>query len=326
MTDKPRPSSTLNNPLVDILGLSPEQCPPDHYDLLGVELFCSHYERINQAVRKRYRAIREYHDHPDRSTRESVQDVMNAVAQARVVLTNPALKEAYDIDLARRLSIDRDELLSAHMAAPIPDCQLTVVAGPQLIGQGYELVEGTDFKIGAAPNCALVIDGSRTINVHAVLRFIDGDWIIAPTAKERIIQVNGQTTVEFVLAPGDLIDIGGYRLRFTRIEPDAGRKKQAPPLSMIMHKGISVPMPVFNALASQRFVIGQSETALWQLPDPTISRHHCAIQTVGDAWEVEDLQSTNGVLVNGVEVMRTILADRDMLTLGQFDILISLRY
>ena len=326
MTDTKRPSETLLDPLVEILGLSPDQCPPDHYDLLGVEIFCSHYERINQAVRNRYRAIRGYHDHPDRRTREAIQDAMNAVAQARVVLTDPSLKEAYDIDLAKRLGVDRDELLGAHTAAPVPDCQLTVVAGSQLLGQRYELVEGTDFKIGACPSCSLVIDGSRTTEVHAVLRFVDGDWIIKPTDQDRIIQVNGNTTVEFVLAPGDLIDVAGYRLKFSKVGLPPKPDKPAPPLSMIMHKGISVPMPVFNALPPQRFVIGQSETALWQLPDPTISRHHCAIQTVGDAWEVEDLQSTNGVQVNGVEVMRTILADRDMLTLGQFDILISLRY
>lgn len=326
MADRDAQLDSSTKPYTEILGLSPDQCPPHHYALLGLELFCSHYERINQAVRKRYRTIRDYHNHPDRPTREAVQDVMNAVANAGVVLTDPSLKEAYDLELAKQLNVDRDAVLSEHMAAPIPECQLVVVAGPRLVGQRCELVEGAEFTIGSGAASSLMVDGSRAVSTHAVLRFSDGDWIVRPIAKDKIVQVNGTTTIEFVLAEDDVIDVAGYRLKFVRIDAKSNTKPKAPPLSMIMHKGISVPMPVFNALPPQKFVVGQSETALWQLPDPTISRHHCAIQTVGDAWEVEDLESTNGVQVNGVEVMRAVLADRDILTLGQFDILISLRY
>ncbi len=326
MTDSDDQNVTTLRPYTEILGLPADQCPPHHYSLLGVELFCSHFERINQAVRKRYRTIREYHDHPDRKTREAVQDVMNAVAIARVVLTDPARKESYDIELAHRLGVDRESVLSDQLASPIPECQLIVVAGPRLIGQRHELVEGTDFTIGSNSNCSLLIDGSRAADVHATAWFTDGDWVIKPADREKIIQVNGTTTLEFVLAPGDLVDVGGYRLMFCGVQEKPDPRGSAPPLSMIMHKGISVAMPVFNALPSQRFVVGQSETALWQLSDPTISRHHCVVRTVGDAWEVEDMESTNGVQVNGVEVLRAVLADRDILTLGQFDILISLRY
>ena len=39
-----------------------------------------------------------------------------------------------------------------------------------------------------------------------------------------------------------------------------------------------------------------------RLPDPSISRHHCVIRKVGGGFEIQDLQSSNGVLVNGNRV------------------------
>jgi uncharacterized RDD family membrane protein YckC len=54
-----------------------------------------------------------------------------------------------------------------------------------------------------------------------------------------------------------------------------------------------------------------------RLPDPSISRHHCVIRKVGDGFEIQDLQSSNGVLVNGNRVQTSPLRDGDRITLGQ---------
>lgn len=54
-----------------------------------------------------------------------------------------------------------------------------------------------------------------------------------------------------------------------------------------------------------------------RLPDPSISRHHCVIRKVGGGYEVQDLQSSNGVLVNGNRVQSSPLRDGDRVTLGQ---------
>ncbi|MDP1831223.1 MAG: FHA domain-containing protein [Geothrix sp.] len=54
-----------------------------------------------------------------------------------------------------------------------------------------------------------------------------------------------------------------------------------------------------------------------RLPDPSISRHHCVIRKVGGGYEVQDLQSSNGVLVNGNRVQSSPLQDGDRITLGQ---------
>jgi uncharacterized RDD family membrane protein YckC len=54
-----------------------------------------------------------------------------------------------------------------------------------------------------------------------------------------------------------------------------------------------------------------------RLPDPSISRHHCVIRKVGGGYEIQDLQSSNGVLVNGNRVQASPLRDGDRITLGQ---------
>ncbi|HJV49194.1 MAG TPA: FHA domain-containing protein [Geothrix sp.] len=54
-----------------------------------------------------------------------------------------------------------------------------------------------------------------------------------------------------------------------------------------------------------------------RLPDPSISRHHCVIRKLGGGYEIQDLQSSNGVLVNGNRVQSSPLRDGDRITLGQ---------
>lgn len=54
-----------------------------------------------------------------------------------------------------------------------------------------------------------------------------------------------------------------------------------------------------------------------RLPDPSISRHHCVIRKVGGGFEIQDLQSSNGVLVNGNRVQSSPVRDGDRITLGQ---------
>jgi len=49
-------------------------------------------------------------------------------------------------------------------------------------------------------------------------------------------------------------------------------------------------------------VIGRSRDCDIVLDDSGISRRHAEIRPTGDGWEIEDLGSTNGVVVNGLKV------------------------
>jgi uncharacterized RDD family membrane protein YckC len=54
-----------------------------------------------------------------------------------------------------------------------------------------------------------------------------------------------------------------------------------------------------------------------RLPDPSISRHHCVVRKAAGGYEIQDLQSSNGVLVNGTRVQASPLRNGDRITLGQ---------
>lgn len=64
-------------------------------------------------------------------------------------------------------------------------------------------------------------------------------------------------------------------------------------------------------------IIGRSKDCDCVIRDPNISRRHAQLRRRSNgAWEIEDLDSTNGVEVNGRRVSRSRLAAGDEVTLG----------
>lgn len=324
-SDEPLPPA--EDPYGKYLHVPPGDRPPNLYTLLELELFCSHPERIQHAARKQFRRMKPFEDHPDRNTRETIQDIMTRIATARIVLTDPVQKEEYDQALAQEMGIDRDEYLASRVAAPLPDCRLRITAGPDMTGQRVDLIEGQTFTIGSDPHCVIALSSARMGKLHCQIEHRDDEWLLRQVDQHHPTLVNENLCHEFLLADGDAIDVGGYRLRFIRlpeIDPD---EPLPPPISLIIRKGPSIPAPVFNALPGESILIGHCDTALWQLADPLVSRHHCRIAPAGDHWEIDDLHSTNGTLVNGRRVEHAVaVRNRDELTIGQFEILVSLRH
>ena len=63
-------------------------------------------------------------------------------------------------------------------------------------------------------------------------------------------------------------------------------------------------------------VLGRSRQCDVVINDPNVSRRHAEVRHEADGYVVVDLESTNGILVNGREVKRVALADGDRLQLG----------
>ncbi len=328
MTDPPREDGQrppAGDPYTLYLDLPTGDRPPNLYQLLELELFCSHPERIRLAARKQFRRMKPFEDHPDRVTREAIQDIMTEIATAQVVLADPVQKEDYDQTLAQELGVDRDEVLRSRVAAPVPDCLLRITAGPEMVGERIELIEGQSISIGSDPHCVVTLPSARLGKLHCKLDHHDGNWRLTQVESQLPTLVNDHYCQQFLLADGDAIDMGGYRFRFIQLPQYDAFEPQPPPISLIIRKGPSVPAPVMNAEPGESILIGHCETALWQLPDPMVSRHHCRVSPQGDHWEVQDLRSTNGVTINGQRIDCSALENRDQLTLGRFDILVTLR-
>jgi type II secretory pathway predicted ATPase ExeA len=68
----------------------------------------------------------------------------------------------------------------------------------------------------------------------------------------------------------------------------------------------------------QRTLLGRSEHNDVCLPSPYLSRHHAVIVGTPEGYYVVDLNSVNGLLVNGRQTERAILCDQDIMTIGPF--------
>jgi hypothetical protein len=67
-------------------------------------------------------------------------------------------------------------------------------------------------------------------------------------------------------------------------------------------------------------VIGRSKECDIQLPDPNVSRKHAEVRQEGAAYWVIDLDSTNGMEVNGRRQKRAKLRQGDRITLGSTEL------
>ncbi len=71
-----------------------------------------------------------------------------------------------------------------------------------------------------------------------------------------------------------------------------------------------------GALGRGRFVLGRSARCDFVLSDPSVSRHHARLRFEEGRWTIKDLESTNGVFVNGLRVSREVLVAGDEIALG----------
>jgi uncharacterized RDD family membrane protein YckC len=73
-------------------------------------------------------------------------------------------------------------------------------------------------------------------------------------------------------------------------------------------------------LVDREVNLGRELDNALRLSDPSVSRHHAVIRQGPDGYRIEDLQSSNGVLLNGARVPTAPLRDGDRITLGQIQI------
>ena len=71
-------------------------------------------------------------------------------------------------------------------------------------------------------------------------------------------------------------------------------------------------------MEGELFVIGRDETCQLQVVDNRVSRFHARFQRTTDSWTVEDLQSKNGITVNGDLTTSNDLKSGDVVGVGPF--------
>ena len=73
-------------------------------------------------------------------------------------------------------------------------------------------------------------------------------------------------------------------------------------------------------LKADKTTIGRLEDNAFQIPEASVSSHHCEVVLRGSDVVVKDLNSTNGSFINGEKVSEAILKPGQILRLGQVEI------
>jgi pSer/pThr/pTyr-binding forkhead associated (FHA) protein len=75
-----------------------------------------------------------------------------------------------------------------------------------------------------------------------------------------------------------------------------------------------------HELKAECTTIGRLEDNNFQVPDPSVSSHHCEVILKGSELLVRDLGSTNGTFVNKERVTEAVLKPSQVVRVGQVDI------
>ena len=70
-------------------------------------------------------------------------------------------------------------------------------------------------------------------------------------------------------------------------------------------------------LSGPKVLVGRAKSAVVRIEDPCVSRCHCEIGSINGTLWVRDLDSSNGVFVNGFHKTQSHLMPGDRLTIGE---------
>jgi hypothetical protein len=89
------------------------------------------------------------------------------------------------------------------------------------------------------------------------------------------------------------------------------------------HGGVLTFAGQRHELDGERAVLGRSKDCDIQVSDPNVSRRHAEVRRDGNSYTLVDLDSTNGVEVDGKRVKRLELHDGSRFTIGSTEIVFS---
>ncbi|HEY0552244.1 MAG TPA: FHA domain-containing protein [Verrucomicrobiae bacterium] len=75
-----------------------------------------------------------------------------------------------------------------------------------------------------------------------------------------------------------------------------------------------------HELKAERTTVGRVEDNTFQIPDSSVSSHHCEVLLKGSDVVIRDLSSTNGTFINGQQITEAVLKPSQILRLGQVEV------
>jgi pSer/pThr/pTyr-binding forkhead associated (FHA) protein len=188
-----------------------------------------------------------------------------------------------------------------------------------------------EISIGRKEGNTIRLTDRNVSRQHARLLRSDNEaFLITDLGSRNGTKVNGDAVVDGKsrkVVPGDQIYIGDYNLSIrTDVSAGvpmgrqmdsgntAGIGKVTPHARLVMVAGPEAGTEY--DLTVNLYVIGRSDEANLRIDDPSISRAHARLDGDEQAWTISDLDSINGIIVNGARRDDYLLKSGDVIELG----------
>jgi hypothetical protein len=225
-----------------------------------------------------------------------VEGVFNRAFRARVQPVELARKLAKEMDSYKTVSVTRTYVPNEYIVFLSRDDRKQF--------EGYEpaLLDELSAHLlehAARENLALLTRPKVTFETDRRLRM--GEFgiqarLVKPPATERDEAAQGDLGATMVYS--------------------AARPAEATPEEKVETRALLQMNGKTFVIDRPRTVIGRSSRCDFVVDDPNVSRRHAELQRRDGDWYVVDLDSTNGVAVNGKPVRTAVLAPGDEIALG----------
>ena len=102
--------------------------------------------------------------------------------------------------------------------------KLLIESGP-LRSRAFSLPPQGTLGIGRDPKCAIKLPDAMVSGIHAVLKILDGKWVLVDRPSSNGLIVNEKVSDQHVLADGDVFQVGETLLSFAVHETDPRQGK-----------------------------------------------------------------------------------------------------
>ncbi len=204
----------------------------------------------------------------------------------------------------------------------------------------FVLIEGATASIGRSSTNDISIPERHVSRQHAVIAFRDGIFTIADLGSANGTFVNDRRLTDpFPLAHGDIIRLYVPVLMFSAIvsqEDEENARATGTLIAPAEGDGLAKLLVTAGPQEGTQFPMYQDTMTVgrttadtnWDiaLQDRAVSRPHCRFMKKGDGWNVMDLGSANGTMLNAARVTAEprLLKDGDVLNIGETTLLFRL--
>jgi ABC-type multidrug transport system ATPase subunit len=186
--------------------------------------------------------------------------------------------------------------MSVHMISPTAPA-ITVRSG----GWQRTFAPGDDVVIGRDVRADVRIPHPRISRSHAILRYLDGDWVAVDDNSSNGIFVEGQRVQSVEVRDEQTINLG---------DPNGPR--------LTFELGTARPADECPTQARDSITIGRSTDNDIVVADVLASRHHAKLVLTDVGVQLHNTEGS-GTFVNGAKVTATALAEADVVTIGNVD-------